>query len=116
MSYVDIAVASVPVENKERYLEIFTDISSMHKENGAIQVIHCWGDEVPEGEITSFPRAVDRKDGEQIAVMWMLWPSKEVRNEAAQRAMEDARLKGECTIFPFDGKRMISAGFDVISE
>ena len=36
----------------------------MFKDSGAIRQVECWGDDVPEGKVTDFKRAVDAKPGE----------------------------------------------------
>ncbi len=61
MSYVDGFIAAVPKENKEKYLAHAEKASVVFKEYGAIKVVECWGDDVPEGEVTSFLLAVQCK-------------------------------------------------------
>ena len=77
-----------------------------------MSVVECWGDDVPEGKLTSFPMAVQRKDDETVVFSWITWPSRDARNHGMKKAMEDDRLKN--TAMPFDGKRMIYGGFEMI--
>jgi uncharacterized protein YbaA (DUF1428 family) len=79
-------------------------------------LVECWGDDVPEGEVTSFPMAVKRTADETVIFSWILWPSKEVRDAAMKKVMEDPRLQPDTNPMPFDGKRMIYGGFEVIVE
>jgi hypothetical protein len=39
------------------------------------------GDDVPEGKLTSFPMAVQRRDDETVVFSWIIWPSREVRDD-----------------------------------
>ena len=78
-------------------------------------MVECWGDDVPEGKITSFPMAVKRQQDETIVFSWIIWPSRAVRDEGAKRVMADPRMQPGNTM-PFDGKRLIYGGFEMILE
>ncbi len=116
MSYVDGFVAAVPTANKAQYLEHCRLSAEVFKEFGALKVMEAWGDDVPDGEVTSFPMAVQAKEDETVVFSWVVWPSKEVRDAGWQRVMEDPRMSPENNPMPFDGKRIIYGGFDVILE
>ena len=88
----------------------------MFKEYGALKQVECWGDDVPDGEVTSFPMAVKCKSDETVAFSWIVWPSKEIRNEGMKKSMEDPRLAPDKNPMPFDGKRMIYGGFEMVVE
>jgi uncharacterized protein YbaA (DUF1428 family) len=66
MSYVDGFVAAVPSANRENFKKHVEDAAAIFKEYGALKVVECWGDDVPEGEVTSFPMAVKRKEDETV--------------------------------------------------
>src|SRR4051812_29749392 len=114
MNYVDGFVVAVPTAAREQYLRIAQMGSVVFKEHGALGVVECWGDDVPEGKLTSFPMAVQRKADETVVFSWITWPSKAARNEGMRKFMEDPRTKD--MQMPFDGKRMIYGGFDVILD
>lgn len=116
MTYVDGFVAAVPTGNREKFRKHADDAAAVFKEHGALKVVECWGDDVPEGEVTSFPMAVKRTADETVIFSWILWPSKEVRDVAMKKVMEDPRLQPDTNPMPFDGKRMIYGGFEVIVE
>ena len=111
MTYVDGFVAAVPTANKEKYLQHATEAAAIFKEYGALEVVECWGDDVPEGETTSFTMAVKRQDDETAVFAWIKWPSKTARDEAWARIMADPRMAPDRAPMPFDGKRMIYGGF-----
>ena len=81
MAYVDGFVCAVPTADKEKYIAHATLAAGVFKDNGALQVVECWGDDVPEGKLTSFTMAVQRKDDETIVFSWITWPSKSVREK-----------------------------------
>ncbi|MBT5330340.1 MAG: DUF1428 domain-containing protein [Porticoccaceae bacterium] len=114
MSYADGFVLAVPTANKEAYIEYAQDFSAIFKEYGALSVVECWGDDVPEGETTSFPLAVQCAEDETVVFSWMTWSSKEVRDAAWAKMMEDERFSPEINPMPFDGKRLIYGGFHMI--
>jgi uncharacterized protein YbaA (DUF1428 family) len=116
MSYVDGFVAAVPTANREKFLRHAQYGAAVLKENGALQVVECWGDDVPEGKLTSFPMAVQRKDDETVIFSWIVWPSKAVRDEGMKKFMADPRMQPETNPMPFDGKRIIFGGFEVIVD
>lgn len=111
MTYVDGFVAAVPTANKEKYLQHATEAAAVFKEYGALEVVECWGDDVPEGETTSFTMAVKRQDDETAVFAWIKWPSKAARDEAWARIMADPRMAPDRAPMPFEGKRMIYGGF-----
>jgi uncharacterized protein YbaA (DUF1428 family) len=114
MNYVDGFVAAVPTANREKYLHHAQKAAAVFKEYGALQVVECWGNDVPEGKVTSFTMAVQRKDDETVLFSWVTWPSKAVRDEAWKKVMEDPRFNPETNPMPFDGKRLIYGGFEMI--
>jgi uncharacterized protein YbaA (DUF1428 family) len=116
MSYVDGFVAAVPAENKNKFIEHATVMAAVFKDYGALKVVDTWGDDIPDGEITSFPLAVQRKEGETIVFSWIIWPSKEVRNAGWESAMQDTRMHPDANPMPFDGKRVIYGGFTMVSD
>jgi uncharacterized protein YbaA (DUF1428 family) len=97
------------------YRELCEKISLVFKEYGALQVVECWGDDVPPGKVTDFYGAVKAEKGEAVVFSWIVWPSKDVRDAASKKMMDDPRMKpsGET---PFDGKRMIFGGFRPILD
>ena len=91
MAYVDGFVAAVPTANKEQYIAHATTVGAVFKEHGAVQYYECWGDDVPEGEVTSMPQAVQCKSDETVCFGWVLWPSRDVRNSGMEKVMQDPR-------------------------
>jgi uncharacterized protein YbaA (DUF1428 family) len=116
MAYVDGYVIAVPTANRAAYQKIAEEAAIVFKEYGALKVVECWGDDVPEGKVTSFPMAVKCEENETVVFSWIMWSSRQARNEGNQKAMADPRMQPTPESMPFDGKRMIFGGFEVLVE
>jgi len=115
MSYVEGFVLAVPKKEKETYRAFAAKAWPLFKEFGVIRQVEAWEDDVPNGELTDFRRAVQAKDDEAVVYGWLEYPSKEVRDAAQKKMMSDPRMEelGDC---PFDMKRMVLGGFAVVFE
>ena len=111
MPYIDGFVIAVPSANKQEFIDHARHFDSMFLELGATRVIECWGDDVPEGKLTSMPLAVQRKDDETVVFSWVVWPSRAVRDAGMQAVMDDPLCPKD---MPFDGQRVIYGGFRVL--
>jgi uncharacterized protein YbaA (DUF1428 family) len=115
VSYVDGFVLAVPKNNRDVYKKHAEEAAVMFKEHGALQLVECWGDDVPDGKATSFPMAVKCQDDETVVFSWIVWPSRQARDEGMKKFMADPRM-AQMGAMPFDGKRMIYGGFEVIVD
>ncbi len=113
MTFVDGFVAAVPTANRQKFIDHARYCAQIFKDHGALRVVETWGDDVPEGEVTSFTMAVKREEDESVVFSWVTWASKEARDAGWAKIMADERMQGE---MPFDGKRLIHGGFQVIVE
>ena len=111
MTYVEGFVAAVPAANKEAYRKHAAEAAPLFKEFGAARVVEAWGDDVPDGKVTDFKRAVKAKDDEVVVLGWFEYPSKQVRDAANEKMRSDPRMKEMGASMPFDGQRMIYGGF-----
>lgn len=110
MPYIDGYVIAVPTANKQKFTEVANGADSVFIECGATRVLECWGDEVPDGKLTDFRRAVQATAEETVVFSWIEWPDKATRDAGMAKAMKDPRLSPSQAM-PFDGKRMIFGGF-----
>ena len=101
---------------KEECIKFLKASEVVLKENGSHAVADCWGVNVPEGETTSFRKAVKYEVGETVCVGWVIWPSVEVRNEEMTIVARDPKLQDAASPLPFDGRRMIVGGFEPLLE
>ncbi|GGD16981.1 DUF1428 domain-containing protein [Aquisalinus flavus] len=114
MTYIDGFLLAVPTARKDDYFALAQKMVPYFKDLGALSVTECWGDDVPDGEVTSFPMAVKLQEDETVVFSWTVWPSKEVRDAAWKKMMEDENMMPDD--MPFDGKRMIYGGFVPVVE
>jgi len=114
MTYVDGFVAAAQTADKAKYQEHVKVAGAVFKDHGALRVVDCWGDDVPDGKLTSFPMAVRKEAGETVVFGWIEWPSRAARDAGFAKAMADKRLTD--LAMPFDGKRMIFGGFETIAD
>jgi uncharacterized protein YbaA (DUF1428 family) len=124
MSYIDGFVIAVPTVNKQKFIEHAKLGDSVFIDLGATRVIECWGDDVRDGQVTDFRRAVQAKDEETVVFSWIDWPDKQTRDTAFAKMTDwmnnperaDPRMNPEKNPMPFDGKRLIYGGFAPLVE
>ena len=111
MNYIDGFVLAVPVAKKDEYIKVATKGAGILRRHGALSVVEAWGDDVPEGTVTSFSIAVKHKEDESVVFSWVTWPSKAVRDVGMQKFMEDPEMDANPADMPFDMQRIIYGGF-----
>jgi len=116
MAYVDGFVLAIPKANLEAYKALARTAAEVWMEHGALSYVECLADDVPYGELTSFPRAVLATEDETVGFAWITYESRARRDEIMARVMADPRLQGSMSDAPFDGKRMIFGGFETFVE
>lgn len=116
MTYVDGFVVPVPTARKADYIAHSKKAMPYFKKAGALTYVECWGDDVPDGETTSFPMAVKLKPDETAVFAWVTWPSKEVRDAAMQSMMDNPDFEKDFSDMPFDGQRLIFGGFEMMID
>lgn len=116
MPYVDGFVLAVPTDKLDAYKKLAQTAGEVWKDHGALSFVECVADDVPYGELTSFPRAVQQKEGETVVFSWITYESREARDRINEKVMADPRIKEQGSDMPFDGKRMIYGGFRSIVE
>ena len=118
MAYFDGFVIAVPTANKDEFVRHADGFNPMFIEMGALRVHECWGDDVPDGKVTDFRKAVQARDDETVVFSFVEWPDKATRDAAQKKMHEmmetDDRFNPEMNPMPFDGKRMIFGGFSSI--
>ena len=111
MGYADGYLVPVPEQSRDAYRAMAEKAAAVFKEHGATRIVEAWEDDVPQGKVTDFHRAVKAEVGENTVFSWVEWPSKDARVEGWKKIMEDDRMKPDGGTTPFDGKRMIYGGF-----
>ena len=117
MSYIDGFLLAVPADNKGAYKTFAEQMWPIFKDLGAAAMWECWGDDVPDGEITSFPMAVKKQDNEVVVFAWIEWPDKATRDTGNKEMVDDPRFaEMDPKTMPFDGMRMMFGGFEVLAK
>ena len=112
MSYVDGFVIPVPKGKKQAYQELAAKAAPVFKEYGATQIVECWGDDVPAGQVTDFQGAVKAEPNEQVVFSWIVYRSKTDRNRINAKVMKDPRIVRMMEKdMPMDMKRFSFGGF-----
>ena len=115
MSYIDGFLVPVPTGEKDAYRAVAAKAGEVFKKHGALRMVECWGDDLPDGKVTDFKMSVKAEAGENVVFSWIEWPSKAARDEGMKKSMEDQMMQSGCEM-PFDGKRMIFGGFAPVVE
>jgi len=115
-NYIDAILIPVPRANLEAYKRVSEEWGKAHLRHGALYYSDSISDDAQPGKVTSFPQAVQLKDGEVIALAWVVYRSKEDRDRIGKAVMDDPQLKESMdpASMPFDGKRMFWGGFETI--
>ncbi|WP_415404600.1 DUF1428 domain-containing protein [Tateyamaria sp. SN3-11] len=116
MPYVDMFAAPVTPDKKDAFIAFSKIAHEVIMECGALSVLDAWDDDVPEGEVTSFRKDVNADKGEVVTAGWIIWPDRATRDAGFEKMMTDPRMNNDANPMPFDGKRMIFAGFNPVVE
>lgn len=111
-TYTDVFVLPVPLQKKAEYRKLAELGEKVWLEHGALSYMEVEADDVKPGKWTSFPQAVDLKEGEFVIVSVITYRDRAHRDEVNGKAMRDPRFANmNPKTMPFDGKRMFWGGF-----
>jgi uncharacterized protein YbaA (DUF1428 family) len=118
MAYVDGFVVPLPNMNVEAYRAIASKCGAIWREHGALEYRECIADDVKPGKLTSFPQSVKLEPEETVIFAWIVYESRAHRDEVNDKVMTDPRMADmmEPASMPFDGKRLIYGGFEVLVD
>jgi uncharacterized protein YbaA (DUF1428 family) len=116
MTCIQGFICAVPTANRTAFIEHARSAVAGFRDHGVVAASECWGDDVPAGEVTSFPLAVKATPDETVVFAWLVWPSKSVLDRVMQGPLDDPRLSPETNPLPFDGKRVVFGAFEPVLE
>jgi uncharacterized protein YbaA (DUF1428 family) len=118
MRYTDGFVVPVPKAKLPAYRRMAQKAGKVWKEYGALEFRECVADDVKVGKLTSFPRSVKLKAGEVVVFSYIVFKSRADRDRVNAKVMADPRLAEmmKTKDVPFDAKRMIYGGFEVLVD
>ncbi len=109
--YVQGYVGSASGGARDAYRDMCDTMAGIAMDHGALRALDCWGDDVPDGEVTDFQRAVKAGQDATIVFGFVEWPSRAAFEEAMPKMREDKRMPAPESDMPIDGKHMIYGGF-----
>lgn len=114
--YVDGFLIPVPKNNIEAYREMAEKAGKVWKEHGALEYYECVGDDLDQEEMVSFRKAAGASGDETVMFSWIIYESREHRDQVNAAVMNDPRIKEmmEAGSQPFDCKRMAFGGFKTL--
>lgn len=115
MTYVSGFVVPVPTSRKEDYRKMAAEAAEMFRDYGALEMMEAWGEDVRDGKVTDFRRAVQATEDETVVFSWIVWPDRATADAAEERMKTDERMQPPADA-PFSGARMIYGGFAPIFQ
>lgn len=114
--YVDGFVLPVPKKNLRAYRRMARLAAKVWREHGAISYRECAGEDLKSHFSATFQRQLKLKRGETVVLAWIVFKSRAHRDRVNAKAMQDPRMGSMCNKgpMPFDPKRMLYGGFEVI--
>lgn len=120
--YVDGFVLVVPEDKIEEYKKMAESGRDMWMKFGALEYYECRGNDLVPQEMgdykaRAFTEMAESKSGETVWFSFIVFKSKEHRDEVNAKVMEEMskQVEGEMSM-PFDMKRMAYGGFQVEVE
>lgn len=101
--------------NTQAYIDMAAKTAAIFMEYGATRISENWGESIPDGKVTDFKRAVKATGDEAVVLSWIEWPDKATHDAAAEKMESDERWK-QMGDMPFDGMRMMWAGFEPVFQ
>ena len=117
--YVDGFVIPVPQDKIPEYQAIAEKARAVWMEHGALDYRECVAEDTTAHEMVSFPTLAGTKEGETVVFAYIVYESREHRDEVNAKVMSDPRMEEMCPSKsgkepPFDFKRMAYGGFKTI--
>ena len=116
-NYIDGFIFPIPKIHIDEYQKVAQQVAEIWKEYGAIAYHEFVGDDMHLEGTKSITETMDAKEDEDIVFGWVVFPSKEVRDQANQKVPKDSRMT--TLIAPlikpkkliFDASRMVYGAF-----
>jgi uncharacterized protein YbaA (DUF1428 family) len=115
MSYVDGYIIPLPKKNLPAYRKLARLGARIWMEHGALEYRECAGEDLQTQCGTPFPKMFKLKATDTVIFAWVVFKSRAHRDRVNSKVMADPRMKMPDAL-PFDPKRFLFAGFNVIVE
>jgi uncharacterized protein YbaA (DUF1428 family) len=116
MPYVDGFVVPVPKKKLDAYRKLARAAGKVWMEHGALEYFECVGDDLAVQCGMPFTKLSKLKPDEVVVFSYIVYKNRAARDKINKKVMTDPRLKATMAgkDMPFDGKRMIYGGFEVL--
>ena len=116
--YVDGFVMPIPKKNIAAYKRMAQKASKVWRDHGALDYRECVGEDMATKFGLSFPAGIRAKPNETIVFAWIVYKSRAHRDRVNAKVMKDPRISEDmdAKTMPFDCKRMIYGGFEVLVD
>lgn len=115
--YVDGYVLPIPKKHVGAYRKMASTASKVWRDHGALEYRECLAEQLDVPFGTSFAKQMKLKPGETVVFAWVVFKSRAHRDGVNGKVMKDPCITKMMTSrMPFDPKRMLYAGFNVIVE
>lgn len=118
MSYVDGYVLPLPKKNIKAYQKIAKQTGKIWIEHGALDYKESIGEDLKVKGMVSFATVCKAKPSETVVFAYVVFKSRKHRDSVNAKVMNDPRLHKICDTknVPFDVKKMIYGGFNIIVD
>lgn len=119
--YVDGFVVVVPSDKTEEYKKMASEGRDVWMKHGALDYYECRGDDLEPQEMgpektRAFGEMAGAGEGETVWFSFIVFESKEHRDEVNAKVFEEMGQQAGPETMPFDMKRMAYGGFAVEVE
>ncbi len=115
-NYIDGFLIPLPKDKLDEYAAIANKAGDIWKEHGALEYWECVADDLEVKDMISFRQSANAGPDDTVIFAWVVFKSREHRDEVNSKIMADPRLKDMCdpTNQPFDCKKMAYGGFKTL--
>jgi uncharacterized protein YbaA (DUF1428 family) len=113
--YVDGYLLPVPKKNVKAYKKMAELGRKVWMKHGALSYVEAVGEDLDVKWGLPFPKGMKLKKGETAVFAFITYKSRAHRDKVNAAVMKDPLMKAPKKM-PFDFKRMMMGGFDVIVE
>ena len=120
--YVDGFVIPVADDKVEEYRDMATEACEVWIRHGALEYFEGVGDDLDpdtgEMTVTTFPELADASPDETVVFAFIVYESREHRDEVNEKVMADPSMNPEDGFgpMPFDVERMATGGFSALVD
>ena len=116
--YIDGFVLPIKRDQIERYQKIAEGAGKIWMEHGALAYVECVGDDLQIEEMMPFPVMANASPDETVIFSWIVFKSREHRDQVNEAVMADPRMEALMPEEPdpFDYRRMAYGGFKTLVD